>query len=101
MRITFFKTGKAKQFNYTPRYYDEQKEEYDGRKRRIEKELGIEQQEDVFRSRITRGVMSERLNLKRKISRGSTIRILVLVVILTMLALYLLRDFESLNSLFK
>ena len=101
MRITFFKTGRPKEFNYTPRYYDEQKEEREDRQKRIEQELGITQSEGAYRSRLKPGIMSERLISKRKINRGSTLRLLVLIVILTILALYFLRDYESLNSIFK
>jgi hypothetical protein len=92
MRITFFKTGKPKTFNYVPRYYDEQKEEFEERQKRIEKELGVNQKEGTFQSRLTHGVMSERMMLKRKAGRGSTLRLLVIILILTLLALYLLRD---------
>ena len=101
MRITFFKTGKPKGFNYIPRYYDEQKEEREDRQKRIEQEMGISQTEGAYRSRLKQGVMSERLMSKRKINRGSTLRLLVLVVILTILTLYFLRDYESLNFIFK
>lgn len=101
MRITFFKTGTAKQFKYTPRYYNERKEEFEERKKRIERELGMDSQDTGFQSRITRGVMSERLALKRKFSGGSTLRILVLIAILTLLALYLLKDYESILSFIK
>lgn len=37
MKITFFRTPKPKQFKYPTRYYDEEKERWDQRKR----ELGI------------------------------------------------------------
>lgn len=101
MRITFFKTGKNKEFNYVPRYYDEQKEEFEKRQRRIEQEVGIEQAPDSYRSRLKPGVMTERLLSKRKSSRGSTLRLLIIIAILGMLALYFLRDVESMNSIFK
>jgi len=37
MKIVFFRIPKPKQFNYPPRYYDEEKERWDRRR----KELGI------------------------------------------------------------
>lgn len=101
MRITFFKTGRPKNFNYVPRYYDEQKEEFDKRQRRIEQEVGVEQPQEGYRSRLKPGIMSERLISKRKISRGSTLRLLIIILILGVLALYFLRDVESMNSIFK
>jgi len=36
MKITFFRTQKARRFNYQPRYYDAQKEADEKRKREIE-----------------------------------------------------------------
>ena len=38
---SFFRTQKPKQFNYVPRYYDEQKEQLDERIRDIEREMGV------------------------------------------------------------
>ncbi|MBL7104897.1 MAG: hypothetical protein ISS18_11255 [Bacteroidales bacterium] len=37
MKLVFFRIPKPKQFNYPPRYYDEEKERWDRRR----KELGI------------------------------------------------------------
>ena len=101
MRISFFRTGKPKQFNYIPRYYDEQKEEMEERQKRIEAELGINQPEKGYRSRLKPGAMSERLMARRKGSRTSTIRLLVIIAILALLAMYLLRDVGSLGDLLK
>jgi hypothetical protein len=100
MRITFFKTGRPKQFNYMPRYYDEQKEEREERQRRIEQELGMKEKEGVYKSRLKHGVMSERMMARKKSNQYSTIRLLIIIAILTILVLYLLRDFEAFNSLF-
>ena len=88
MRITFFRTPRPKQFNYIPRYYDQQKEEAEERQRRIEKELGIEQQ-GGFRTSITRGSMTKRIYERRRANRMSVIRLLIIIAILTMLAIYL------------
>jgi hypothetical protein len=102
MRITFFKTPKPKGFNYIPRYYNEQKEEFNERQKRIEAEMGINQPTDVgYRSRLKQGAMSEKLMSRRKTNRASTLRLLIIIAILTILALYLLRDFGSLNFLTK
>jgi len=101
MRITFFKTGRPKDFNYMPRYYDEQKEEFEARKKRIEHELGVEASEGAYKSRLRQGIMTERLMSKRKAGRGSTLRLLIIIAILMLLALYFLRDVDSLGSIIK
>jgi hypothetical protein len=101
MRITFFKTGKPKNFKYTPRYYSEQKEEFDKRQNRIKQELGANEKTSGYRSRLSEGVMTERFHSKHRSGRASTLRLLIIIAILTLLALYLLRDFESINSIFK
>jgi hypothetical protein len=46
MRITAFKIPKPKRFEYTPRYYDPQKELRDERERRILRELENESASD-------------------------------------------------------
>ena len=100
MRITFFKTGKPKEFNYIPRYYNEQKEEFENRKKRIEAEMDSSQS-DGYISRLRKGVMTERLLSKRKARSGSVLRLLIIIIVLTLITLYLLRDMESLNFLTK
>lgn len=49
MKITFFKTPKPKQFNFPPRYYDEEKERLEQRKR----ELGLSDEKPDFRTQVT------------------------------------------------
>ena len=50
MRIVFFKTPKPRQFSYPPRYYDEEKEHWEMRR----KELGLTGGGDVdLRSQIS------------------------------------------------
>ena len=101
MRISFFRSAKPKQFNYMPRYYDEQKEEFEERQKRIEAELGVNASEGAFQSRIKQGAMSEKLMSRRKTNRASTLRLLIIIFILGLLALYLLRDIGSLTDLLK
>ncbi len=100
MRITFFKTPRPKEFNYIPRYYDQQKEEAEERRRRIEKELGMSG-EGGFRTSITRGSMQRRMTDKRKANRTSVIRLLLIVGILMLLAYYLLTKDFSFNFFVK
>ncbi len=101
MRISFFKAIKPKQFNYLPRYYDEQKEEFDKRQKRIEAELGLRDDDGSFQSSLKQGTMSKRLAAKRQKSRSSTIRLLIIILILMFLALYFLRDVPSLSDILK
>lgn len=50
MRIVFFRIPKPKRFNYPPRYYDEEKERIEMRK----KELGLAGGENIdFRTQLT------------------------------------------------
>lgn len=50
MKVTFFKTAKPKNFAYPPRYYDEDKERWDQRK----KELGLSEDGKAdFRSQVS------------------------------------------------
>lgn len=99
MKVTFFKTGRPKQFNFIPRYYDEQKEESDKRRKRIESELGIKDGSEAYRSTLQKGVMSHKLAMKRKSNRGSIIRLLVIITILTLMMLYLLSGDFTFNFL--
>lgn len=101
MRITFFRTGRPKQFNYIPRYYDEQKEKAEDRQKRIERELGIEQEGGSYRPTLRKGIMTEKMNARRKAQRYSSIRLLVIIAILVLLTLYLLSGNISFNILQK
>ncbi len=49
MKIVFFRTPRPKRFNYPPRYYDEEKERWEQRK----KELGLSDEKADFRSKLT------------------------------------------------
>ena len=89
MRITFFKTPRPKQFNYIPRYYDQQKEEAEERQKRIERELGIKQK-NGYRPGITKGTMTRKVMDKRRTNRSSVIRLLIIITILTALVMYLM-----------
>ena len=99
MKITFFRTGRPKQFNYIPRYWDEQKEESENRRKRIEQELGINDGTGIYHSTLRKGMMSQKLMQKRKANRGSVLRLLIILAILMMLALYLLSGDFSFNFL--
>jgi hypothetical protein len=93
MAIKFFHTPKNKQFKFKPRYYDEQKEELDKRVEQIKKEMGISDDNDdkkPYVSTIRRGEMRGYLkkNVERK--RKSTIRLVIILLVLFAIVYYLL-----------
>ena len=83
----FIKLQGNKQFNYSPRYWDPEKEERDNRIRRIKNEMGIELPQDPNRSTIKRGSFRQaKQNAKVKASRSSNIRLLIILAVLFLLA---------------
>lgn len=86
----FIKLPGHKQFNYSPRYWDPEKEEREGRIRQIKQEMGVEVPFDPNRSTIKRGSFRQvRQTAKVKANRSSNIRLVVILAVLLMLA-YLL-----------
>lgn len=97
----FFRGVKVqpRQFEYKPRLYDEEKEEWEKRVKRIEQEVAIERGEEVeyekglydFKSGWKRGAY------RARVKRGSNIMLLVILVMLiggAYLALKWLETFE-------
>ena len=89
---SFFRLTKNKQFNYIPRYYSEQKEEMKKRKERIAHEIDAEQDSTgEKRIPLMKGQIKNYYLQNSKVSkRQSSIRVLVIIVILLFLAYYLL-----------
>jgi len=86
----FIKLPGHKQFNYSPRYWDPEKEEREDRIRQIKAEMGIELHSDPNRSTIKRGSFRQvRQKAKVKATRSSNLRLVVILAVLLMLA-YLL-----------
>lgn len=86
----FIKLPGHKQFNYSPRYWDPEKEEREVRIRRIKQEMGFDMPSDPNRTTIRRGSFRQATQkTKVKASRSSNIRLLVILVVLFLLA-YLL-----------
>lgn len=86
----FIKLPGHKQFNYSPRYWDPDKEELEERIRRIRQEMGVDVPSDPNRSTIRRGSFRQATQkTKVKATRSSNIRLLVILVVLLLLA-YLL-----------
>ncbi|UCG26932.1 MAG: hypothetical protein JSV24_08105 [Bacteroidales bacterium] len=85
----FFSTPKPKQFNYIPRYYDEQKEALEERIREIEMEMGVNKGE-AYRPRIRRGQMSNYFRRKQKrVQKQSNIRLVIIILFLLLISYFL------------
>ena len=86
----FIKLPGHKQFNYSPRYWDPEKEEREVRIRRIKQEMGFDMPSDPNRTTIRRGSFRQATQkTKVKATRSSNIRLLVILVALFLIA-YLL-----------
>jgi hypothetical protein len=92
----FFKLAKPKSFNYVPVFYDEREEKL---KERIEKaadELGIEQKPTGdYKPRLARGTMRSYLKKAKKTDRYSSIRLIVIIAILLIIAYYIIVNVYS------
>ena len=98
-----FKQNKPRGFNYTPRFYDPKKEEWEAR-RAMSGEQGAESREQgagsgeqgvhstPYRSRIVRGSMKNYFPRQReKAERNNMIRLIVIVLILIIITYFFLR----------
>lgn len=83
----FIKLPRHKRFSYSPRYWDPEKEEREERVRRIKQEMGIDVPSDPTRTTIRRGSFRQASrNMKVKATKGSNIRLLIILAVLLMLA---------------
>jgi hypothetical protein len=93
MPIKFFYLPRGKKYNYIPRYYDEQKEELEKRKRVIDAELKREGKEgledDIYIPNI-KGKMRSHMKAARKQKRNSNIRMVVILAFLLLLSYLIL-----------
>jgi len=86
----FIKLPHHKKFSYAPRYYDPEKEEREERIRRIKQEMGIDVPRNPGRTTIRRGSFRQASrNAKVKATRGTNIRLVVILAVLLIIA-YLL-----------
>ncbi len=92
MPIRFFYLPKGRKYNYQPRYYDERKEELERRKRRIDRELGLDEEnsQDVYIPDI-KGQMRKHLKTRKKAKKASTTRMLIILAVLLFVTYLLLR----------
>ena len=83
---SFFRTSEPKKFNYSPMYYDEQKEDLEQRTQQIKQDMGVEQG-DTYAPKIRKGQMGNFYRRKRKqIERRSNMRIFILILFLALAA---------------
>ena len=81
---SFFSQHKYKRFHYSPRYYDEQKEDLEQRIRQIEAEMGVFNGK-TYVPKIRKGQMGSYINKNRKRqSRQSNLRLFVIILILSL-----------------
>ena len=86
----FIKLPGYKQFTYSPRYWDPEKEAREDRIRQIKAEMGIDVPLDRTRTTIKRGSFRQaKQQAKVRASRNSNIRLVIILAVLFLLA-YLL-----------
>ena len=86
-----FKLPRHREFEYQPLYYDPVKEEREKRNREIERELGLNTQDDVdFKTGIRRGSMRHYIRSQKRATRNSNLRLFIIISILFFLAYLLL-----------
>ncbi len=93
MPIKFFYLPRGKKYNYIPRFYDEQKEELEKRKRVIDAELrreGEQGLEDDIYIPTIKGKMRSHMKAARKQKQNSNIRMVVILAFLLLLSYLIL-----------
>lgn len=87
MRISFFRTGKPKDFSYSPLYYNERKEELKKIRKSVEAESG-ENTAERLRVRLERS-WRERQERKRSKTSTSNLRLLIYLAVLALLIYFM------------
>jgi len=83
----FIKLPSHKRFEYSPRYWDPEKEDREERIRQIKQEMGIDVPSDPGRTTIRRGSFRQaRQQAKVRATRGSNIRLVIILAVLLFLA---------------
>ena len=86
---SFFRIGDHRRFNFTPRYYDEQKEDLEQRIRQIESEMGVNHGE-AYVPKIRKGQMGNYMRKKRRVhNKQANIRLVIIVLFLILAAWFL------------
>lgn len=86
----FIKLPGHKRFEYTPRYWDPEKEEREVRIRQIHAEMGINMGSGPNRTTIKRGSFrAAQQKAKVRATRGSNIRLVVILAVLLLIAYFI------------
>lgn len=96
-KIKLVKLPKHRQFDFTPRYYDERKERLQKREEEIAKELGLEGTENKRREinfRAKLNVKGGMAGHRRKANSQSNMRLIIILVALVAVAYYLIRSLD-------
>lgn len=104
MRIKFLNnTLKNRQYDYTPRYYDERKEQLDGKKKLYDRlhnnELTSEDRRQMLRESMSRSWSNS--DYKRRETQKYNIRILILVLVLCALMYFILYGVDEVDNIVK
>ena len=82
----FFKLYKNKQFNYNPLYYDEQKENLQGRIKDIEREMGVNTETEGVYVLGIKGQMRGHFSKARQTRSRSNVRLILIILALCLIA---------------
>ena len=86
----FFRSSDAKKFNYTPLYWDPDKEDREHRIRAIKQEMGVDVEFAKKSSAITRGSFRQTPAKSRSRANKNSNRRLILIVSLLLVIAYLI-----------
>jgi hypothetical protein len=89
MALRFFRTYEHKKFTYHPLYYNQQKEELQERIKRIEREERGPGDEENYTPGIIKGSFEHLRSLRGKSQRNSSIRVIIIAVILIAIVYYI------------
>jgi len=89
---SFFHTPKPKQFNFRPRFYDPEKEDFEQREQRIKEELGIATEKPYdsksFRDRIRGSFRNQGRNQSKsseELRRSQNTRLIFMIIFLALI----------------
>ncbi len=104
MKFQFLnKTFKNKQFDYSPRYYDERKERLALKKKEFEKlensELNVNERKSILRSNMQNTWSRAKSSQKQK--QSSNLRVLMLIGILLVLGYFILNGINEVDTVVK
>jgi len=88
MRINFIRLPGHRIFSFTPRYYNEQKEQMEERVQRAKRELGIKEEGEEYKP-IIKGQMKSLFKSNVREKKQSNLRLAVILIVLILIAYWL------------